>query len=240
MTTPRDICNQALKDAGILGVGQTALAEDTNDAFVLLKQMIAQWQRQRWLVYQLVTMSLTMTGAQSYTIGPNGNFNVAARPARIESAFVRQTVQSQPNQVDYPLKPILAREQYNLISLKSLSTFPEWLFYDTAYPLGVLYPWPVPNANIYALHITIQVLLQRFASLSDAIVLPDEYEAAMRFNLAQTLRPLYQLPRDDQLDDLAKNALNVVRGANTQIAPLQVPSELIRPGQYNIFSDRTW
>lgn len=41
--TAGSIINLALKMAGILGVGQTATAEDANDAFTVLNMMLAQW-----------------------------------------------------------------------------------------------------------------------------------------------------------------------------------------------------
>lgn len=237
MTTPQDIIRQALKKAGVLGVGQVALAEDTNDAFYDLNDMLGQWQRKRWLIYHLVTYSYTSTGAQSYTVGPGGNFPVSPRPDQIESAFFRQIISSNPNQVDYPLAPIFAREDYNLISLKTLATFPQYYFYDSAFPTGNLYPWPIPLASIYSIFITVKETLGAFTSLSQTISLPAEYFAALKFNLAVRLRQGYQLQPDIALIALAKDSLNVIRNANTQIPRLQIDSSLLRPGIYNVFSD---
>lgn len=237
MTTPQDIVTQALKKSGVLGVGQTALAEDINDGFTDLNDMLAQWRRKRWLVYHLVTMSFTSTGAQSYTIGPGGNFNVAERPDKIDSAFFRQLNTTSPNQVDYPLKIIDAREDYNRITLKGLVTFPEYLFYDSAYPTGLLYPWPVIQSGLYELFITIKEQLTAFTGLSQSIVLPPEYMAALKWNLAARLRPSYQMPPDPSVVALAKDSLNVIRNANAQIPTLKMPAALTRRGIYNIYSD---
>lgn len=238
-TTPLDIITQALKKAGILGVGQIALAEDTNDAYSDLQDMLGQWQRKRWLIWHLVDYAFTSTGAQSYTVGPGGNFNISPRPDRIESAFFRQLINSTPNQVDYPLSIIEAREDYNLIALKQLSSFPQYLFYDSAFPTGVAYPWPIPSASLYSIHLTVKETLAQFTSLAQTISLPLEYFAALKFNLAVRLRQAYQLPADVVLVGLAKDALNVIRNANLQIPRLQIPKELIRPGGvYNIFSDQ--
>lgn len=237
MTTPQEIITQALKKSGVLGVGQTALAEDINDGFTDLNDMLAQWQRKRWLVYHLITMSFTSTGAQSYTIGPSGNFNVTQRPDKIDSAFFRQINTTSPNQVDYPLKIIDAREDYNRISLKGLVTFPEYLFYDTAYPMGLIYPWPVIQSGLYELFITIKEQLTAFTSLAQSIILPPEYMAALKWNLAARLRPSYQMPADPQIIGLAKDSLNVIRNANAQIPTLKMPAALTRRGIYNIYSD---
>lgn len=240
MTTPNDIIQQALKKAAVLGVGQTPLAEDTNDAYSDLQDMLGQWQRKRWLIWHLVDYSFTSTGATSYTVGPGGNFNISPRPDRIESAFFRQVIQSQPNQIDYPLSIIEAREDYNLISLKQLSTFPQYVFYDSGFPTGTLYPWPLPTASIYSIHITVKETLSQFTSLSQTISLPLEYFAALKFNLAIRLRQAYQLPADPVLIGLAKDSLNLIRNANVQIPRLQMPADLLRPGVYNVFSDQIY
>lgn len=235
--TPLDIITQALKKSGVLGVGQTPLAEDTNDAFNDLNDMIAQWARKRWLMWHLLDVPLVSTGAMSYTVGIGGNFNTP-RPDRLEAAFFRQIQNGQPNNIDYPLTLIESREEYNNIALKSLSTFPTSIFYDAAYPLGVVYPWPVPQATIYEIHLTLKDTLSQFTTLTQPINMPDEFRAALKFNLAIRLRQAYTLPEDPVLIALAKDSLAVIRGANAQIPTLVMPSDLIRGGLYNVFSDQ--
>lgn len=240
MTTPRDIIQLALKSSGVLGVGQTALAEDINDGFAFLNQMIAQWAQKRWLVYALSTYSTVSTGAQTYTVGPGGVFDISPRPDRIESAYFRQLVQSTPNQVDYPLRLISARETYNRISIKMLTSFPSVFFYESAYPLGLFYPYPLAQASIYSLFISVKTVISQFTSLSQTIALPPEYEAAMHYNLAIRLAAAYQIAPREDVRALAKDALAVLRGSNTQLALLQMPNSLVRPGPYNPYSDQTY
>ena len=76
MTTALDILNLAFKDAGILGVGQTLLDEDSNDGLTRMNMMIAQWRVKRWMVWHLVDKSVVSTGAQSYTVGQIGRAHV--------------------------------------------------------------------------------------------------------------------------------------------------------------------
>lgn len=263
-TTVVDICRAALKECGAIGVGQTPLSEDINDAWTRLQWMLQQWERKRWLVYHLVDVAIVSTGATVYSIGPGGNidtnqnanpfnnqFNnqfgpstkVSVRPDKIESAYLRQLVLSQPNQIDYPLTILQSREDYNKIALKQLNSFPSYIFYDTAWPLGFLYPWPIPQAAIYEVHVTIKEQLPvQFLNTSSVFNLPYEYYNAMVLNLAIRLRPKYGIAtfQGDMLPGLAKDALAVLRGANTQIARLGMPPELSRPSLYNIFSDRVY
>jgi len=235
MTTARDLCIMALKDSGAVGVGQTPLDEDINDTFTKLNWMLARWARKRWLVYHLETVSKTSTGAQSYTVGLGGDFSIS-RPDRIESAFMRQ-ISNPGNLPDYPLEIIQARETYNLITLKSLVSFPAYLFYDSDFPLGKVYPWPVMQANNYALHLTVKNQLQSIANLSTTVVLPPEYEGTIEQNLALVIAPGYGVAPDPAIIALAKDGLNTIRGANTQIGELRVPRKLRGRGAYNIFSD---
>lgn len=237
VTTARDLLTLALNDAGVVGIGQTAKAEDINKAFDRLNIMIAQWRRKRWLVYRLVTTALTSTGAQSYTVGAGGDFNIA-RPDKLEDAFLRM-LNTGPNQVDYPLTVLAAREDYNRVRVKSLVAFPTYVFYDPVYPTGVLYPWPIPSATIYALHITTKQVLAAFANLSDSINLPEEYHGALLYNMALRLRVAYRLPRDEKLEDLSRDALNVIRESNAQIARLQMPGALRRGPGYDVYSDQS-
>lgn len=236
MTTPYDIINQALKKSGVLGVGQTAQAEDINDALADLNDLLSMWNVERWLVYHLVTVSVLSTGAQSYTVGNGQDFDVA-RPDRIESAFLRLVNATEPNQVDYPLQIIESREDYDLISLKRLGTFPTHIFYDSDYPVGRAYPWPIPQANMYEVHISLKQHLSAFTSIYQDVSLPAEYINALKWNLAERLRPSYQLPRDEQVSAFARGSLAVIRGANAQIPSLLMPNDLTRNGRYNIYSD---
>jgi hypothetical protein len=92
-TTMGDICRASLKECGAVGVGQTPLAEDVNDAWARLQWMLMQWERKRWLLYHLVSLSVLSTGAQYYTVGPGGDFDTgqgSMRPGRLSSCFVRQ------------------------------------------------------------------------------------------------------------------------------------------------------
>lgn len=237
MTTPNDIIKLALKDSGVIGIGQTPSAEDTNDAFTRMNWMLAQWSKKRWLVYHLLDISFTSTGAQSYTVGLGQQFNVK-RPDRLEGAFFRQLIPSQPNQIDYPLELIESRETYSQIALKTLTSFPNYIWYDSAFPVGFVYPWPLPQANLYSVHILVKETLSQFTSLAQEIILPDEYYAALFYNLCARLRPAYQLPPDPTVVALAKDALAVIRGSNAQIPRLVLPTDLVRPGIYNVYSDQ--
>ena len=237
----RDIVVQALKKAGILGQGRAAGAEDINDGLSDLNDMLSQWMTDRWLIWNLIDYSVVSTGALNYTVGPGGNFAIDPRPDRLESAFARlQTDSSLP--IDYPLEIIPSLEQYNLIALKTLVAFPKYAFYDSAYPLATVKTYPVMNAALYELHITVKNTLPVF-TLDTELVLPRQYVAAIKFNLARRLRQSYGkgLRPDVELNKLAASGLNIIRQANIQIPELKMPRSLVRAsGRYNILFDSTY
>ncbi len=237
MTTPAQLIALALVDAGIYGQGQTASAEDTNNAFTRLNWMISEWARKRWLVYHLIDVSFTTTGAVSYTVGNGGDFNTP-RPDKIESAFARQLIPNSSTPIDYPLEIIQSREDYNRIRMKNLGSWPSLVFYDSDYPLGNLFVWPVPNSGQFSVHISVKQPLAQFATLVEDIAFPPEYEAAIFYNLVIRLQAAFKVPPDPIVVALAKDGLNVLRGSNTQIPTLRMPGALVgRFRAYNVFSD---
>jgi len=132
--------------------------------------------------------------------------------------------------IDYPLAIITAREDYNEISLKQLTTFPAAVFYDSAYPTGNLYFWPIPQASQWELHVTTKTALSAPIALSTMLVLPPEYQQAMMYTLACMVRPAYGLPPDPTLLGQARAAVNTVRVANAQVAELDLPAAVLPIG----------
>lgn len=238
MTTVNDFLTLALIDSGVLGSGQIAQAEDIQNAFTRVNYMIAQWNRKRWLVYNLTDVSVVTTGAESYSIGPGQAFNTP-RPDRLEDGcFLRQLAQSGVQQIDYPLELLPSHEDYNRIRLKTMGTWPSIIFYDSNWPTGTIFAWPVPQANQYELHILVKNQLTTFTSLTQIINLPPEYEAALSYNLQIRLRIAYRMPADPAMIAVAKDALNVIRNANIQTPTMKMPPSVIGAQRsYNVYSD---
>jgi hypothetical protein len=237
MTTGTDLITLALKDIGALGIGQSVSAEDTADALATLNMMLGQWDAERLSVYHLVDTAHQANGSVSYTVGIGGDFNVT-RPIKINAAYARLQSSGAGSAVDYGITMIDAREDYSRISLKTLSSFPEYAFYDSAYPLGNLFLYPVPNSS-YELHIVTMETLPQLATAGTSVNLPPPYLAALRYNLAIYLCPSYQLEPTPSLVRLAMNAKRVIKRMNTQIPSLTMPRGLMTKSRYNIYSDNS-
>lgn len=216
MATAGDILNLALKDCGAFGIGQTPLAVDITDGLRRLNMMISQWNKRRWLVYHLLETSVATDGGESYTVGPAQELNIGVRTDRIDAAFVRTAG------ADVSLKQLRSREEYDRVRLKSDAGAPEYFFFDSGYPTGVVYVWPVAPAGS-TLRINTKAVLDQFASTSETVDLPAEYEEAIYFNLITRLRAAYRLAPDPFFDSMAEETLAVIQQANLQPAAMRTP-----------------
>jgi hypothetical protein len=223
-----DLLTNSLQDAGIVGIDEAIEQPILNRAFRQANWLLAQWARKRWLCYRIQDYSFVSTGANTYSVGLNGAININPRPDRLEYAFLRFLNQNPPSGlfVDIPIDIIQSHEDYSRITVKNIGTLPWRIFYDPVWPVGVLFPWPVPQPTIYEIHCGFKVVLPRFANLQQAINFPPEYEAALNWCLARRFRASYQMPPDPTIDSLARDGLNVIRLANQQMPTLRMPQFL--------------
>jgi hypothetical protein len=242
--TVGQLLTNALCDAGVIGIDEAPDQPIINRAFTQANWLLAQWARKRWLVYRLQDYSFVSTGANNYTVGNQQTININPRPDRIEYAFVRFLNQSSLGNnnsstlVDIPLDIIPSHENYSQITVKTIGTLPARIFYDPLWPIGLLFPWPVPQANIYEIHVGFKVVLPRFLNIQQPINFPPEYEAALNWCLARRFRASYQMPPDSTIDSLARDGLNVIRLANQAMPILRLPPYLRNRGRaYSYQSD---
>ena len=239
------------------GVGQSPNADDNSDAFLHLNMMLAQWNKKRPLIYHLLDKWAASTGDAVMTVGPGGVFDMP-RTDRIDAAFSRFITQyggatlgepvdgfvigvsqvgPEAQGVDFPITVLYSREDYNSAMTKGVFGAPYYAFFDSDWPMGKLHLYPVPQAGVYEIHITVKAELTQFPDLTTDINLPPEYLEALLYNLAVRLRFSYQLPPDAKLEKLASAALTTIMGANAQIPMLGMPSALSgRRGRINIYT----
>ena len=225
-TTARDFVTLAMKEAGILGVGQSLLAEDINDGFTYLQRMMNQWQLRRWVVPSLQDISSPGNDQISNTIGPGGYFNVSQKPDRINAGYFFQLNTGQ-TPISLPLAPVMSYEDYARITVKQLNTQPEYFFYDNQNNagLGNVFIWPIPSA-FYEIHLIVKSDLDWPTDVDSVFNLPDEYAEAIHFNLALRFCSAYGLEPKRSTIALGKAALSTIRVANAQIPELIMPSGL--------------
>lgn len=179
MPTALDIITRAYKIAGILGKNETPDSGMAADGMTSLNDMLDSWNTDRTFIYTISTTSITVTGAQSYTIGIGGDFNTD-RPEKLENVYVRI------NNIDYPLKQINI-DDWDSIAYKASGSFPQYFRYEPNYPLGVIYIYGAPTTG--SIYIDIWSQLTQFSSISDNHTFPNGYRRALNYGLAKEIAP---------------------------------------------------
>jgi hypothetical protein len=227
--TTGDLITFALRASNINGVGQTPLAEDSNTGLQFLNWLMSEWQRKRWLIWNEQEISVVATGNNFYTIGPGQDFDTA-RPDRIHAAWCRMQPFAGPNPVDIHLGIIEAKEDWAGITIKDLKSIPSAVFYDSSWPIGRVYFWPVPSAAHYEMHLLVKASLPVYTTLTDPLALPPEYVKAAMWHLCVDMQMAYGLPTNPAHVAAMKVAMNTVMMANSQIGLLSMPAALGRRG----------
>lgn len=238
MTTALDLVKTAMKKIRVLGVDREPTAAEAADGLSSLNSMLDAWAIERLMVYQIIQQSLSWSaGFSSRTIGSGGNFSVT-RPDRIDSAFVRDNYTQ-----DYPMIKLDDRTDYDRIVKKtSQSSLPRYIFYDHAYPIGTLYVYPQPSANVTILLNTWQTL-QSFATLTTAISLPHGYQRAIEFNLPGEIASDYGMDVPPAVLKVARESKAAIKGLNTPTMVAQLDSAVATAGRgrglrrHNIYTD---
>ena len=138
--------------------------------------------------------------AGTYTVSTNqtaSSTTISAyyeRPLTIESAFVRIATMQGGSSVaggylDYPVA-ILGAEEYQSIGIKQLNgPWAKAIYYQPSEVLGTLFVYPNPSQG--ELHLFTQTIFRQFNGYADSIQLPQGYNNALRWCLAERLMPMY-------------------------------------------------
>jgi hypothetical protein len=116
------------------------------------------------------------------------------RPLTIESAFVRVATQQGGTNIaggylDYPVA-ILSLEEYESLGIKQLNgPWAKMVYYQPSETLGTLYVFPNPASG--ELHLFANTIFRTFQNYYETITLPQGFNMAMRWCLAERLMPMY-------------------------------------------------
>jgi hypothetical protein len=136
----------------------------------------------------------TYTVSSSQTVASTTITAYYERPLTIESAFVRVATQQGGSNVaggylDYPVA-ILSLEEYESLGIKQLNgPWAKMVYYQPSEILGTLYVFPNPANG--ELHLFASTIFRTFQNYYETITLPQGYNMAMRWCLAERLMPMY-------------------------------------------------
>jgi hypothetical protein len=176
--------NGSCRLISVIQQNETLDADNMNIAVYALNGMIESWSNNRLMIYNVAEYVFPLTGAQTYTLGPGGDWDVQ-RPIAIEVAKARINPGT-AQQLDISMSQ-LTFEQYADISVKNTaSTFPFAYYDDGDYPLRHVTFFPVPSGPA-EVALWLREPLLDLSNIDSAIAYPPGYERALRFNLAVEL-----------------------------------------------------
>lgn len=216
MATVLNVIDGALKMLLVLAPGGTADTNQQADGVILLNLMIDSWRGEKLMCPWIVQESFALTsGDGQYSIGPGGDFN-ATRPMSLEnSCFVRVS------SVDYPIT-LINEAQYNSIPDKTVTgSFPQMLYYEPIYPLGVIKLWPLPGSG-NTLYLSSLKQMDSIAGTGTTISVPPGYDLAYRSNLAVLWASHFGLPIHPSVQKTAFRSKRNLRQNNARIGVLSV------------------
>jgi hypothetical protein len=147
---------------GAIAAGETLETAELSDALVTLNQMLASWSTERVTVYEIRRDQFTLTGAQSYAMGPAGVF-VAPRPAQIIAA------RASSGNFGRGLAIVDVNRWSEILERGGAVNLPMKAFVDYASPLATVHLWPVPAAGT-----TIELYtLQEYTTFPDGVAAPN-------------------------------------------------------------------
>jgi hypothetical protein len=220
MATALDMIKRARRLLGALGRGETLNTELANNGLEALNAMLDSWSIDGLLIYAVQSNTFTLTGAQTYTIGTGGTFNMA-RPDRIEGVFA--TVSGN----DYPLD-IINNDQWNAINQKSItSTYPTCIKYEPFTPLGTISIYPKSSGTIT---LNTYQPLQAFETLTEVLVLPRGYERALAYCLAVEISPEVNKPASREVMMIAASSKAALQRMNADDCILTIDPALLGRG----------
>lgn len=167
---------------GALGSGENPTSEETNDALLVLNDLLENWSTEKLSVWGAANQTFALVpGQATYTIGTGGNFNTT-RPVYVDDSYTTFSG------IDTPVRSI-SQEEYNLIPLKTMQQpIVEELLFVNDFPLARITVFPVPNA---AATITLSLgrVLASTVVATDTLTGPPGFLKALRFCLAVELAP---------------------------------------------------
>ena len=225
-----DILRDAMIEIGAYSQDETPTQADNAFALAKLNDIYNEWNVDKQFVYNInfSVFPFVLTHHPT-TIGPTGDYQVAQRPVRIESASAILIGSGYNSPVDVP---ITIRDEYwwAAQSVKDqLSTFPTDLYYSDSFPNGEINFWPIPTQN-NNVRLEIWNVLTEFVDPTVVFSAPPGYRKALKLTLAEELCEPFGRQAGPMLVRSAMKARARI-AANNVVTPSQGTADIGLPGR---------
>lgn len=238
MATALDLIQDALEKLGEYAPGEPITAADAARGLTVMNDMLDSWSNESLTCFAILEQSVVFTpGVFQYTIGPGGMVNGTRPISLISSPGSCYILDENGNQ--YGVDVITQSMWNSRGSRNTNSNFPDVVFYDPQFPLGILNFDPIPNIG-YTAYFDSYLQISEFAVLTTPLRLPPGYKLAVTSNLAVSLKPYFKSAQIDPL--IMKEAMDskaAIKRANIRQNIVRYDPEIMAraPGTYNIYTD---
>ena len=239
--TALDVCTDALELLQVYAPGEQIASADAQRCLSVLNDMLDNWSNLTLSCYNILEQSFVLVpGQQSYTVGPGGEIS-GQRPIKILDGPGTAYVQDF-NGNNYGVT-VVPKDQWNLYGNRSeliTSDFPDTLYYDPQFPLGIVNLMPIPTIG-YTMFFDSYSQLGGFADLFAQMELPPGYKRAITTNLAMAVKPYFKTAQIDPL--IVAEALKThgdIKRSNMRTNIAIMEPELVSKAQisYNPYTDK--
>lgn len=233
--TVSEFIRATLRTLGVLASGETPTADEEQDAFVTLNDMIDSWATERLMLFTTQRLEFTLApGVSPHTLGlatgsPGQLYG--ARPIRIDRASI---IPASATGSEYPLQ-LLSDAEWQATQAKTSTGTPTSLWVRTSYSTLGLFLHPIPNAADTLIVYTTQQL-GRFTATDDEFDFPPGYARAVRYNLAKELAPEFGVSLAPEALAIADESKANLKRINYQPSYLRSDAAVLGAGGFNLIS----
>ncbi len=214
--TAQDYITQALTLLGVTPPGATPETPFLTDGLTRLQAMIGALNKEGINLYTIDALTVTNTGATSYTFGAGGTGSTT-RYSDIVSMHVRIGT------ADYDI-PRGAQSDYAAFALKSqVQPVPQFFYYDAAFPVAALWLAPAASSG-NSLFVDVAHPLTSPSALSTIMSFPEAYDEFFIYNLAPRLAPGYGKTVPPEVREIAISSSAVMRRGHDRLGTLAMPA----------------
>lgn len=221
-----DVISDALALVGFISFGEAPEAEASALAVRTLNRMLLEWSTKSIYSPAQYDRSCPSNGTASYLLGDvtgGPTPDIDTSPKAILQVTIEQGIVIWPATLG-------TLADWHKIMPKTIQGVPSQAFWDYQQGQSHLYLWPIPVANM-----TVRVVgIQDIATIRNAqsdILLPDDYQEALVYNLAKRLMP-YMPPSADAnpkaLEEIiftANSSLSGIKRRNSNMRDMRIVSD---------------
>lgn len=216
MTTAIEIIQRAMRQIGVISIGETPSDEEAADALFALNGLMGSLGNSPQMIFARTNEPVQLVAnTASYTVGPSGGL-VTPRPIDVleSSNIIYQGV-------TYPLIKWTLQD-YQQITVPTTTGIPTGFYAQMDMPDITLTFWPVPAQGM-VFNMWSDKQITEFASLTQQIGMPPGYDRALAFILAVEIAPEYEVEPSPNLLRLCSQARRMIKRTNTEVPRLTMP-----------------